>query len=84
MNMLETYQRILNTCNLHVDDAGMIKRQFNNKMIPLGIKFGEDHRYMVLPTRENLNSPSVASYVIFHPFIENLARSESRVLSVIR
>ena len=34
MNMLETYQRILNTCNLHVDDAGMVKRQFNNKMIP--------------------------------------------------
>lgn len=82
--MLETYQRILNTCNLHVDDAGMVKRQFNNKMIPLGIKFGEEHRYMVLPTRENLNSPQVASYVIFHPFIENLARSESRVLSVIR
>ena len=24
MNMLETYQRILNTCNLHVDDAGMV------------------------------------------------------------
>lgn len=84
MNMLEIYQHILNTCNLHVDDDGKVKRQMNTKLIPVGIKFGEDHRYLVLPTRENLNSPAVASYVIFHPFIENLARSESRVLSLVR
>lgn len=84
MNMLEIYQHILNTCNLHVDDDGKVKRQMNTKRIPVGIKFGEDHRYLVLPTRENLNSPAVASYVIFHPFIENLARSESRVLSLVR
>lgn len=84
MNMLEIYQHILNTCNLHVDDDGKVKRQMNSKLIPVGIKFGEDHRYLVLPTRENLNSPAVASYVIFHPFIENLARSESRVLSLVR
>lgn len=84
MNMLEVYQHILNTCNLHVDDDGKVKRQMNAKLIPVGIKFGEDHRYLVLPTRENLNSPAVASYVIFHPFIENLARSESRVLSLVR
>lgn len=84
MNMLEIYQHILNTCNLHVDDDGKVKRQMNAKLIPVGIKFGDDHRYLVLPTRENLNSPAVASYVIFHPFIENLARSESRVLSLVR
>lgn len=84
MNMLEIYQHILNTCNLHVDDDGKVKRQMNTKLIPVGIKFGDDHRYLVLPTRENLNSPAVASYVIFHPFIENLARSESRVLSLVR
>ena len=84
MNMLEIYQHILNTCNLHVDDDGKVKRQMNAKLIPVGIKFGDDHRYLVLPTRENLNSPAVASYVIFNPFFDNLARSESRVLSLVR
>ena len=47
MNMLEIYQHILNACNLHVDDDGKVKRQMNTKLIPVGIKFGEDHCRLV-------------------------------------
>ena len=84
MKMLEAYQHILNTCGYTVSEDGKVRKQLNDKSVPVTVNINDESRLLVLPTKANLNSPDVLDYLIFHPFVENLARGESKVISFIR
>lgn len=85
MNMLEVYDRILTTVGYVVDETGRVRRPFaNGKELPVTYNIDGDQRALVMPTYDNLRSPDVVNLVFFHPFRENLARGESRVLASLR
>lgn len=83
--MLEIYQHIINTCGYLVDEEGKVRKQINDdRSVPTTLTINDESRILVLPTKQNLTSENVHNYVIFHPFVENLARGESKVMSFIR
>ena len=84
MNMLEVYQHVLNTCGYLVDEEGRVRKEVNDKTFPVSIDIEGESRIVVLPTRNNLTSPDVLRFVVFHPMQENLMRGESKLLSFIR
>lgn len=82
--MLEIYESILNTTGFVVDDNGHVRTVLNDKSLPASIKIDDEHRMVVMPTHANLRSERVMDFVFFHPFQENLARGESRVMQFLR
>ena len=84
MNLLKTYEHIINMCNYTVDDRGQVRYQINNKPTPVITRDNGEEKCIFLPLPANLRDEKLMGQIFFHPFVENLTRGESTVMHWIR
>lgn len=83
MEIIELYKSILTAASLTSDKDGyvssIVRADIERKPEPTLI----NGKRLVLPTNEQLRSPSVDK-IVFHPLSENIMRSESEIISKLR
>ena len=89
MNLLTTYEHMLNLGGLIVSPDGLVSVALSDKNMPALINVKEDNGYvekrLVLPTKQQLQlEGGWDRRIAFHPLKENLFTGESKVVEYLR
>lgn len=77
MDIINLYKTILTNIGMVADDEGFISSALGPTKDPVLI----NEQRLVLPTRNQLETPNLGNRVIFHPLHESLLRGESKVIA---
>jgi hypothetical protein len=80
MKLIQLYESILKTANLHTTNDGYVSLKVGDIVKPTMLK----GKRLVLPTKEHLSNPNKEEIVLFHPLSENILKGESAVLEEFR